>query len=173
MPPPPTHTSPLATNRTAVPCSTVLCTADLRHHLRHDPLHQPKALGRARFALHHPRQAYHALSRFHALAHTASTATRVHAAKKQGPIGLSEAEREKQSALKAELFDLLGDGSSGTNRMARVKDSRKRLETVVAELCLLNPTESTVDSPLLLGRWQLLTTFKPGTADVDFFRHVL
>jgi hypothetical protein len=71
--------------------------------------------------------------------------------------------------LKTELLELLGEGTSGAQRMARVPDSRKRLEVLVNDLCSLNPTEAPVESELLLGSWQLLTTFKAGTADVDFF----
>lgn len=77
--------------------------------------------------------------------------------------------KEDRSALKAELLELLGDGADGQARMARVADRRRRLEETVQALCNANPTPNVVRSPLLLGRWQLLTTFKPGTADVNFF----
>ena len=71
--------------------------------------------------------------------------------------------------LKADLVELLGDGGKGTTRMARVEDKRRKLEQLVEDLCKLNPTSAPVESPMLLGRWQLLTTYKPGTADVQFF----
>uniref|UniRef100_A0A7S1NIU2 Plastid lipid-associated protein/fibrillin conserved domain-containing protein n=1 Tax=Eutreptiella gymnastica TaxID=73025 RepID=A0A7S1NIU2_9EUGL len=75
-----------------------------------------------------------------------------------------------RAALKAELLDLLGNAESGTQRIAgSAFSSRGRVEQVVNELVALNPTTATAKSELLLGRWRLLTTFKPGVGDVDFF----
>lgn len=71
--------------------------------------------------------------------------------------------------LKRQLLELLGEGTAGSQRVARVADSRKQLEAVVEELCTLNPTLTPVESPGLLGSWQLLTTYKSGTADVSFW----
>lgn len=55
--------------------------------------------------------------------------------------------------------------------MARTVD-RSRLERLVEQLELVNPTPkpfATEESMrLLLNEWQLVTTFKPGTADVRF-----
>ncbi|ACO62421.1 hypothetical protein MICPUN_108009 [Micromonas commoda] len=75
--------------------------------------------------------------------------------------------------LREELLALLGGGDGGgEGRMARTVD-RSRLERLVEQLELLNPTPKPLAGGedamrLLLNEWQLVTTFKPGTADVRF-----
>lgn len=70
--------------------------------------------------------------------------------------------------LKSELLDILGKGGDGAARMARVGD-RGRLEQLVTALEECNPNPKPFEVPeLLLNEWQLLTTFAPGTADVQF-----
>ena len=76
------------------------------------------------------------------------------------------------AALRDELLALLGGGGEGgEGRMARTVD-RSRLERLVEQLELLNPTPkpfaAEASMRLLLNEWQLVTTFKPGTADVRF-----
>ena len=52
--------------------------------------------------------------------------------------------------------------------MARLAD-RARLESLVESLEASNPTPRPFESPdLLLNEWKLVTTFKPGVADVRF-----
>lgn len=71
--------------------------------------------------------------------------------------------------LKAELLAVLGKGGDGATRMARLGD-RSRLEELVTSLEACNPHPEPFEVPeLLLNEWQLLTTFQPGTADVQFF----
>ena len=76
-----------------------------------------------------------------------------------------------RAALKAELATLLGDAASGAQRTGRSSTfaARARVEQVVRELEALNPTPVSVRSPLLLGEWRLLTTFKPGIGETDFW----
>ena len=64
---------------------------------------------------------------------------------------------------------MLGKGGDGAARMARVGD-RSRLEELVHLLEARNPNPKPFEVPdLLLNEWQLITTFQPGTADVQFF----
>ena len=78
------------------------------------------------------------------------------------PAGPSAAE------LADELLAILGKGGDGASRMARVGD-RARLEELVDLLESRNPNPRPFERPdLLLNEWQLITTFQPGTADVQF-----
>lgn len=78
------------------------------------------------------------------------------------PAGPSAAE------LADELLAILGKGGDGASRMARVGD-RARLEKLVELLESRNPNPRPFERPdLLLDEWQLITTFQPGTADVQF-----
>eukprot|EP00873_Tetraselmis_striata_P001377 jgi/Tetstr1/421641/TSEL_012581.t1 len=84
--------------------------------------------------------------------------------------GLCQTPRRLQLAQEVvKCWGGFGEGTAGSQRVARVADSRKQLEAVVEELCTLNPTLTPVESPGLLGSWQLLTTYKSGTADVSFW----
>lgn len=73
-----------------------------------------------------------------------------------------------RNELTTELLQILGKGTEGSARMARSGD-RKRLEQLVEELEALNPTPEPFENiDLLLEEWQLLSTFQPGTGDVQF-----
>ena len=90
----------------------------------------------------------------------------------EGASSATSADEARASAsaaeLKSELLGALGKGGDGATRMARVGD-RSRLEALVVALEDVNPNPRPFERPdLLLNEWQLITTFKPGTADVTF-----
>mmetsp|Transcript_25506 Transcript_25506/g.83994 ORF Transcript_25506/g.83994 Transcript_25506/m.83994 type:complete len:269 (-) Transcript_25506:328-1134(-) len=75
-----------------------------------------------------------------------------------------------RAGAKEELLSLLGAGDDGAARTGEGGAlDRARVEELVEELKEANPTPDAARSPLLLGRWELLTTFQAGVSGVSFF----
>mmetsp|Transcript_48986 Transcript_48986/g.91160 ORF Transcript_48986/g.91160 Transcript_48986/m.91160 type:complete len:312 (+) Transcript_48986:721-1656(+) len=78
---------------------------------------------------------------------------------------------EDTNLLEEELLGLIGDGSlDAVSKTGRSRtETNRRVEDLVQELQQRNPTVEPNTCADLPGRWRLLSSFKPGSATVNFF----